>query len=82
NLLLNEAIRKKLRLPAEKVPYTLKDYGNTSCATIPVTMVARLQAALTAQKQRLLLSGFGVGLSWGSALVEMDQPLCIDMLEL
>ena len=82
NLLLNEMIRKKLALPAEKVPYSLADYGNTSCATVPVTMASQLGAALTAAPQRLLLSGFGVGLSWGSALVELPAIFCPHMIVL
>lgn len=82
NLLLNEMIRKKLALPAEKVPYSLADYGNTSCATIPVTMVSQLKEQLETESMRLLFSGFGVGLSWGSALVETSEIFCPPMIEL
>jgi 3-oxoacyl-[acyl-carrier-protein] synthase-3 len=82
NLLLNEMIRRKLGLPAEKVPYSLADYGNTSCATVPVTLASQLRATLTVSPQRLLLSGFGVGLSWGSALVELPAIFCPPMIEL
>ena len=38
NRMINETIRKKLGLPVEKVPSTLHDFGNTSGASIPVTM--------------------------------------------
>jgi 3-oxoacyl-[acyl-carrier-protein] synthase III len=82
NLLLNEMIRKKLGLPTEKVPYSLADYGNTSCATIPVTLVSQLRDTLKQTPQRLLLSGFGVGLSWGSALVETPALSCPPIMEL
>lgn len=82
NLLLNEMIRKKLALPVEKVPYSLADYGNTSCATVPVTMASQLAPTLRTTPQRLLLSGFGVGLSWGSALVELPVLYCPPMIEL
>lgn len=46
NKFMNEKIRKKLKLPEEKVPYSLKDFGNTSCTTIPLTMVTQLQEQL------------------------------------
>lgn len=46
NLLLNETIRKKLKLPPERVPYSLRQYANSSCATIPVTMVTQRREKL------------------------------------
>ena len=82
NLLLNETIRKKLKLPPEKVPYSLSDYGNTSAATIPVTLVTQLREALINRKLSLLLSGFGVGLSWGSVLTSTSNIICSELIEL
>ena len=73
NRMINETIRKKLGLPVEKVPSTLHDLGNTSGASLPVTMTARLNAQLQAQRHRLLLGGFGIGLSWGTAIVDIDK---------
>ncbi|MBD9585061.1 ketoacyl-ACP synthase III [Delftia sp. Lp-1] len=73
NRMINETIRKKLGLPVEKVPSTLHDLGNTSGASLPVTMTARLNAQLQGQRNRLLLGGFGIGLSWGTAIVDIDQ---------
>jgi 3-oxoacyl-[acyl-carrier-protein] synthase-3 len=81
NLLMLESIRKKLKVPAQKVPYSLHNYGNTSSATIPVTMVANLQQPLQGRKLKLLLSGFGVGLSWGSAYIETENIVCPKMIE-
>ncbi|MFC4622265.1 ketoacyl-ACP synthase III [Comamonas nitrativorans] len=73
NRMINETIRKKLGLPVDKVPSTLHDFGNTSGASLPITMTARLREALTShQPKRLLLSGFGIGLSWGTCLVNID----------
>ncbi len=82
NLLMLESIRKKLKVAAEKVPYSLYDYGNTSSATIPLTMVARLNEILQAGKCKLLLSGFGVGLSWGSAYLETENIVCPKVIEI
>jgi len=82
NLLMNEAIRKKLDIVKEKVPYSLKDFGNTSCATIPVTMITQLRAQLQNENLKLLLSGFGVGLSWGSVVLNTNKITCLPLLEI
>lgn len=82
NKLMNESIRKKLKLPPEKVPYTLPDYGNTSSASIPLTMAVCLQQQLQNQSLRLVLSAFGVGLSWGSVALQTDKIICPNLVEI
>ncbi len=82
NLLMLESIRKKLKVVPEKVPYSLYDYGNTSSATIPVTLVTKLGESLRTGKVKLLLSGFGVGLSWGSAYIETENIVCPKPVEI
>jgi 3-oxoacyl-[acyl-carrier-protein] synthase-3 len=81
NRMINETIRKKLRLPEEKVPSTLKDFGNTSGASIPVTMTVRILDALRAGHKRLLLAGFGIGLSWGECLIDIENAVFLDLIE-
>lgn len=81
NLLINESIRKKLRLEAHQVPYSLRDFGNTSSATIPVTLVTRLREEVVSKPLKLVLSAFGVGLSWGSMFAETDTIVCPPLLE-
>lgn len=81
NRMINETIRKKLGLPAEKVPSSLHDLGNTSGASLPVTMTARLHEQLGSGKHKLLLSGFGIGLSWGTAIVDIEGGKFPAMLE-
>lgn len=81
NKLMNELIRKKIKVSHEKVPYSLKDFGNTSSASIPLTMVRQLKNELK-QKQKLLLSGFGVGLSWASAIIDTENLTCPDLIEI
>lgn len=81
NRMINETIRKKLGLPAEKVPSTLRDFGNTSGASLPVTMTARINKALESGRKRVLLSGFGIGLSWGTALVDIEGAVFPDLIE-
>lgn len=81
NLMINEQIRKKMKIPAAKFPSTLNEYGNTSSASIPLTIVSKLGKTLKTQKQSLLLCGFGVGLSWASALLEIDRIACPEVIE-
>ena len=82
NLFMNEKIRKKLQIPPEKVPYSLKDFGNTSSATIPLTMVAQLQKDLQSRHLKNVACGFGVGLSWGSVYFETDCITVPDLIEI
>lgn len=81
NLFMNEKIRKKLHLPIAKVPYSLKDFGNTSSATIPLTMLTQLQPNLVNENLKILACGFGVGLSWGSVYFETDHIICSELIE-
>ncbi|MCD5996855.1 ketoacyl-ACP synthase III [Pseudomonas sp. CDFA 602] len=80
NRMINETIRKKLALPVEKVPSTLRDFGNTSGASLPVTMTARINKQLEGKK-KILLSGFGIGLSWGTCLIDLDGAKFPDLIE-
>jgi 3-oxoacyl-[acyl-carrier-protein] synthase-3 len=79
--LINEAIGKSLGLDSSKTPSTLADFGNTSSATIPLTMVDQLGARLREQRLRLLLCGFGVGLSWGTLACEVGPMICPPLVE-
>ncbi len=81
NRLINETLRKMLKLAPEKVPYSIREFGNTSGASVPLTMVVALRDQLGNQRQKLLLSTFGVGLSWGSAIIETDRITVPDLLE-
>jgi 3-oxoacyl-[acyl-carrier-protein] synthase-3 len=81
NKLMNETVRKQLKIPAEKYPYSIAEYGNTSSASIPLTMIHGIREDLEKRHLRLLLSGFGVGLSWGSALIETDKIYCPEIIE-
>ncbi|MFH1937432.1 MAG: ketoacyl-ACP synthase III [Bacteroidota bacterium] len=81
NRLINETLRKMLKVDPARVPYSLNEYGNTSGASVPLTMVAQLREQLTSGPVKLLLSAFGVGLSWGSVLLETDNIVCPEVIE-
>lgn len=82
NKLMNEMIRKKLKLETQKVPYSLEKFGNTSSASIPVTMVTELKDRLKNSKNQLLLCGFGVGLSWGTCFLTTENLIVPDLIEI
>ncbi|HOY33067.1 MAG TPA: ketoacyl-ACP synthase III [Bacteroidales bacterium] len=82
NRFMVEKIRKKLKIPEEKVPYNIKDFGNTSCATIPLLMVTNLKEQIQNNKLKLLLCGFGVGLSWGAAVLTTEKCRVSDLIEI
>lgn len=82
NKFMNEKIRKKLNLPTEKVPYSLRDFGNTSSATIPLTIVTELRQNLLSKKHMVVGCGFGVGLSWGSVAFELERIIIPDLIEI
>lgn len=75
NDFINSYLARKLKLNPEKVPSTIAKYGNTSSVSIPLTMVSELKEKI--QRKRLLLSGFGVGMTWASTVVNMhDCKIC------
>ena len=80
NLLMNETIRKKLKFPVEKVPYSLTKYGNTSSASIPLTIVSELRDKVFVPCS-FLLSGFGVGLSWATVSLKTSKLICPEIIE-
>jgi len=82
NLFMNEKVRKKLKLPIEKVPYSLMNFGNTSCATIPLTLVTERRNVLMNKPQKIIACAFGVGLSWGSVYFETDRIICPELIEI
>lgn len=83
NKLINESVRKKLKVTdVSKVLYSLEKYGNTSSASIPLTMVTEARNQLSTKNNNLCLSGFGVGFSWGSALIKTTHLVCLPLIEI
>lgn len=82
NKLITDKIRKKLKVEEDKCPISMDYFGNTSCATIPLTMVVRRQQELTTSHQRSIGCAFGVGLSWGSVYFETDHIVVPDLIEI
>jgi 3-oxoacyl-[acyl-carrier-protein] synthase-3 len=70
-------IAKRLKLSMDKVPCeTVSKYGNQSSASIPCTINDALNEELSVQSKQVILSGFGVGLSWASAILNLEKMYC------
>lgn len=82
NKYIDEKIRKKLKFPEEKTPYCLDEYGNTSSGTIPLTMISRLPEQLSKGRKKLVMSGFGAGLSWASVYIETENVRVLPIIEI
>lgn len=79
NKMIVDRIVKKLKLPKEKVPYNLEEFGNLGGASIPSLMVTRIREQLINEKTTLLMSSFGLGLSWGTMLMR-TEPMVVPKL--
>ncbi len=81
NKKMNEMIVKKLKLDPERVPMCMSHFGNTSSASIPLTMVTQLADTLTKGQHKLICCGFGVGLSWGTVALTTDNVVISKLVE-
>ena len=66
-----ESLMSALKIPREKMVYDLAETGNLVSASIPVALSRALQSGRARKGQLVLLCGFGVGLSWGAALMDL-----------
>lgn len=80
NLFMVNKIAKKMKVDQEKVPVSLKNYGNTTSATIPLTLVSECASVYSQKKQKTLACGFGTGLAWASVYFETDKIVCPDVI--
>ena len=80
NMKMNNQIVKKLKLDPEKVPSCMLHFGNTSSASIPLTIVTQLRGKFENKPTKFICCGFGVGLSWGTVAFESDDQILISEL--
>jgi 3-oxoacyl-[acyl-carrier-protein] synthase-3 len=69
NKFMLDALRKKLKVPQEKLPIMVEDCGNTVSSTIPIALFKLHQQGRLRQGHQLMLIGFGVGYSWAACLL-------------
>ena len=72
NKFMTDFFIKKLKFDSEKVPYSIGKYGNTSSASIPLTITSELKGKVQ-NATKVILCGFGAGLSWGTALIDLSK---------
>jgi len=78
---MNNYLAKKLKLETAKVPSCIAQFGNTSSVSIPLTIVSQLQNQLQGPK-KLMLCGFGVGMSWATTQITLHDCKLSNLVEL
>jgi 3-oxoacyl-[acyl-carrier-protein] synthase-3 len=73
NLRIIEASANRLKIPMERTIVNLDRYGNTSAASIPLAIAESVESGRVRDGDLLLLSGFGAGMTWGSALLRWGR---------
>ena len=65
-----EAVSRHLQQPLEKFPMNMQEYGNTSSASIPILLDEMNRDQKLQKGQKIILAGFGAGLTWGASILE------------
>lgn len=82
NKFMTDFFSKHLKLPASKTPYSLDRFGNTSSASVPLTIVSELfDSAKYSNRKSVMFSGFGSGLSWGTAWLNLEKTKISELVE-
>lgn len=77
NKLIVDRIVKKLKLPIEKVPYDLQEFGNLGGASIPMLMTFNLATELMSGPLTLVCSAFGLGLTWATMVLRTQKMMVL-----
>lgn len=80
NNFINSYIAKKMKLDLEKIPHTIEKFGNTSSVSVPLTIVSELKDKIKGPKI-LMLSAFGVGMTWATGIVSFVDTNISDIVE-
>ena len=82
NKFMVQKIAKKLKVELDRVPFSLRDYGNTTSASIPLTIVSQCANEYSTRPMKTLACGFGTGLSWASVYFETSGVVCPEVVEI
>lgn len=77
NRFMIKHLTKKSKFSMEQVPLSIMEYGNTSGASIPITLCSQD----TPSRSKILLVGFGVGLSWGTVFCDLSNTILLPVSE-
>lgn len=75
NMRIIEAAARGLKLPMDRFIVNLQNYGNTSTASIPIAMVEAVEKGQIKAGDKLVMVGFGAGLTWGALAAEWTGPI-------
>ena len=70
NFRSSDAAARRIGLPMDKVACNSDEYGNTSSASIPLALEEAIRGGRVKSGDKILLAGFGAGLTWGATLLE------------
>ncbi|WML42329.1 beta-ketoacyl-ACP synthase III [Neobacillus sp. OS1-2] len=73
NIRIMEASRQRLELPEEKMSKTVNKYGNTSSASIPISIIEEVEAGKIKDDDLIVMVGFGGGLTWGAIAIRWGK---------
>ena len=71
NLRINEAFRKRMNIPEEKMYNNIQRYGNTTAATIPIALDELMENNMLKPGGTIMLIGLGAGLTWGGVIYKL-----------
>ncbi len=69
NLRIIEFVSSQMKIPPEKVYNNIQEYGNTTAASIPIALHEAVKKGMVREGQHVMLSSFGAGFTWASALI-------------
>lgn len=81
NAFINNHIAKKLKLDKDRIPWTIQKYGNTSSVSVPLTIVSELKDKMGGKK-KIMMSAFGVGMAWATAIVPFVDCKISEIVEI
>lgn len=81
NKMMLERLGKKLGFNEKQLVVSMSHVGNTSSASIPLALTLSLSSELMTKTNRLLMSGFGIGWSWGSVALAQPKMKVCEVLE-
>ena len=81
NLFIMRHLAQKMGIPEDKMPLSIEKFGSAGGPSVPLTLTQGGIARPADRSLRLLLVGYGVGLSWGSALISLPPDAVLDHVE-
>jgi 3-oxoacyl-[acyl-carrier-protein] synthase-3 len=80
NLFIMRHLAQKMKITEARIPFSIQDFGSAGGPSVPLTLTQGNLNRLGDRALRLLLVGYGVGLSWGTALISLPPDALLDHL--